>query len=519
MADTLDLFVPLDESEESLGPRVERALGWARGELGSARVVLRSLDARKGRPLGHRLRIVATRRGESGVLAPPSEPPPRWPAGRPAPKVVVVGSGPAGSWAALRLAEAGVPVTVLEQGKPVQPRRHDLALITRGTLNPSSNYCFGEGGAGTYSDGKLYTRSKDRGGVAAVIADLIRFGAPDEIAVEARPHVGSNRLPRVLAGLREHMATLGVTHRFGVSFEGLRTDGGRVRAVTLAGGDELAADVVVLAVGHSARPVYAWAAKAGIALERKSIAVGVRIEHPQHLIDELQYGPAAGHPKLPAALYELTAQACGRGVYSFCMCPGGWIVPAATEPEGVVVNGMSLSRRDSPYANAGLVVSVATEDFGPAADGPLAGVTLQRRMEQAAFRVGGGKFRAPAQRLDDFLAGRPSREVGTSSYRPGLAAADLAEVLPPFLVQAMREGLRALGARMPGFLLPEALLIGVETRTSAPVRLLRDQTTLRSLGLDGLFPCGEGAGYAGGIISAALDGVRVAERILASASA
>jgi uncharacterized FAD-dependent dehydrogenase len=519
MPETIDLFVPLDESEESLGPRVERALGWPRGELGSARVVLRSLDARKGRPLGHRLRIVAARRGESAERAPASSAPPRWPAGRPAPKVVVVGSGPAGSWAALRLAEAGVPVTVLEQGKPVQPRRRDLALITRGTLTPSSNYCFGEGGAGTYSDGKLYTRSKDRGGVAAVIADLIRFGAPDEIAVEARPHVGSNRLPRVLAGLREHMATLGVEHRFGASFESLRTAGGRVRAVTLVGGDELPADMVVLAVGHSARPVYDWAARSGVAIERKSIAVGVRIEHPQRVIDELQYGAAAGHPKLPAALYELTAQACGRGVYSFCMCPGGWIVPAATEPEGVVVNGMSLSRRDSPYANAGLVVSVAAEDFGPPGDGPLAGIELQRRLERAAYRVGGGGFRAPAQRLDDFLAGRPSREVGSSSYRPGLAPADLAEVLPPFVVQAMREGLRALGARMPGFLMPEALLIGVETRTSAPVRLLRDQTTLRSPGLEGLYPCGEGAGYAGGIISAALDGVRVAERILASASA
>ena len=433
---------------------------------------------------------------------------------------MVVGSGPAGSWAALRLAEAGVPVTVLEQGKPVQPRRRDLALITRGTLTPSSNYCFGEGGAGTYSDGKLYTRSKDRGGVAAVIADLIRFGAPDEIAVEARPHVGSNRLPQVLAGLREHMATLGVEHRFGASFEGLRTDGGRVRAVTLAGGDELPADLVVLAVGHSARPVYEWAARAGVAVERKSIAVGVRIEHPQRLIDELQYGAAAGHPKLPAALYELTAQACGRGVYSFCMCPGGWIVPAATEPEGVVVNGMSLSRRDSPYANAGLVVSVAAEDFGPAGDGPLAGVELQRRLERAAFRVGGGGFRAPAQRLDDFLAGRPSREVGSSSYRPGLAAADLGGG-----VAALRRAGDARGAaraRRPDAGLPVAG--GAAHRRRDPNQragpsAARSRRRLRSPGLDGLYPCGEGAGYAGGIISAALDGVRVAERILASASA
>jgi len=430
---------------------------------------------------------------------------------------VVVGSGPAGSWAALRLAEAGVAATVLEQGKPVQPRRRDLALITRGELTPGSNYCFGEGGAGTYSDGKLYTRSKDRAGVAEVIADLVRFGAPDEIAVEARPHVGSNRLPRVLSGLREHMATLGVQHRFGATFSGLREQGGRIRSVTLADGDELPADIVVLAVGHSARPVYAWAAAAGIAIERKGIAIGVRIEHPQRLIDELQYGAAASHPKLPAAFYELTAQACGRGVYSFCMCPGGWIVPAATEPDGVVVNGMSLSRRDSPYANAGLVVSISTEDFGPAAAGSLAGVELQRQIERAAFRVGGGGFRAPAQRLGDFLAGRASSEVGGSSYRPGLTATDLSAVLPPFVVEAMREGLRALGGRMPGFLMSDALLIGAETRTSAPVRLLRDPVTLQSPARAGLYPCGEGAGYAGGIISAALDGARVADRILESA--
>jgi hypothetical protein len=405
-------------------------------------------------------------------------------------------------------------VTVLEQGKPVQPRRRDLALITRGQLTPGSNYCFGEGGAGTYSDGKLYTRSKDRAGVAGVIADLVRFGAPDEIAVESRPHVGSNRLPRVLTGLREHMATLGVVHRFGATFSGLTVGGGRIRGVTLEDGDEIPADTVVLAVGHSARPVYAWAAAHDVALERKAIAVGVRIEHPQRLIDELQYGAAASHPKLPAAFYELTAQARGRGVYSFCMCPGGWIVPAATEPDGVVVNGMSLSRRDSPYANAGLVVSVAAEDFGPAAAGPLAGIDLQRQIERAAFRAGGGAFRAPAQRLGDFLAGRPSREVGGSSYRPGLAAGDLAAVLPPFVVEAMREGLRVLGARMPGFLLADALLIGAETRTSAPVRLLRDPLTLQSPSVPGLYPCGEGAGYAGGIISAALDGARVADRIL-----
>ncbi|HEY4394857.1 MAG TPA: hypothetical protein VGP64_12380, partial [Polyangia bacterium] len=402
-------------------------------------------------------------------------------------------------------------------GKPVQPRRRDLALITRGELSPSSNYCFGEGGAGTYSDGKLYARAKDRAGVAEVIADLVRFGAPAEIEVEARPHVGSNRLPRVLAGLRDHLAGLGVEYRFETAATGLDVASGRVRAVRVDGG-AIPADAVVLAVGHSARAVYTWAAASGVAVTRKPIAVGVRIEHPQPLIDRIQYGAAAGHPKLPPAFYELTAAAGERGVYSFCMCPGGWIVPAATEPDGVVVNGMSLSRRDSPYANAGLVVSIAAEDFGPAAAGPLAGVEFQRGIERATFRAGGGRFRAPAQRLDDFLAGRPSTSVGPTSYRPGLTPTDLGVVLPPFVVEALRAGLRQMGARLPAFLLPEALLIAAETRTSAPVRFLRDPETLVSPSAAGLYPCGEGAGYAGGIISAALDGARVADRVLALGS-
>jgi hypothetical protein len=515
MNETIDLFVPLAEIDEPLAPRIERALGWSRGEVGELRVVRRSLDARKGRPLGQRLRIAVARRGGSLGPVEPSRAPIRWPAGRAPPRVVVVGSGPAGSWAALRLAEAGLPVTILEQGKPVQPRRQDLARLTRGELAPESNYCFGEGGAGTYSDGKLYTRSKDRAGVAAVIADLVRFGAPSEIAADARPHVGSNRLPRVLVALRDHLTTLGVDYRFEVPATGLRADEGRVKAVRVPGG-EIPADVVVLAVGHSARAVYEWAVPAGIAVVRKPIAVGVRIEHPQRLIDEIQYGEAAGHPKLPPAFYELTTTAADRGVYSFCMCPGGWIVPAATELEGVVVNGMSLSRRDSPFANAGLVVSVGVDDFGPLAAGPLAGVALQRGIERKTFQAGGGRFRAPAQRLGDFLAGRPSGSLSASSYRPGLMSADLAAVLPPFIAEALREGLRRIGTRLPAFLLSDALLIAAETRTSAPVCFLRDPVSLVSPSLAGLYPCGEGAGYAGGIVSAALDGARVAERVLMS---
>jgi uncharacterized FAD-dependent dehydrogenase len=517
MSDIIDLFLPLEAVDEPIEPRLARALGWAAPSVGPWRLIRRSLDARKGRPLGYRLRVAVARAGQT--LAPveiSARQRPSWPAGTPVPRVVIVGAGPAGSWAALRLIEAGVPSTIVELGKPVQPRRRDLALANRGQLNPLSNYQFGEGGAGTYSDGKLYTRSKDRDGVAEVLRDLVRFGAPPEIEAEARPHVGSNRLPRVLTALREHLEAHGVSYRFQTAAAGLVIERGRVKALKLAGGDELPAEVVVLAVGHSARVVYGWAARAEVAIERKSIAVGVRIEHPQPLIDQLQYGAAAGHPRLPPAFYELTAEGAGRGVYSFCMCPGGWIVPAATEAGGVVVNGMSLSRRDSPFANAGLVVTVEAADFGPAAAGPLAGIEFQRAIEEAAASEGGGQLRAPAQRLADFLAQRPSGAVNASSYRPGLTPGDLRRVLPAPVTAALREGLQQIGTRLPGFLHPEALLIAAETRTSAPVRLPRDPVTLRSPSLDGLYPAGEGAGYAGGIISAALDGTRVAEAIVAT---
>jgi hypothetical protein len=519
MGTSVDLFIPIDESEagpDHLPRLAELALGWAAGSVGAVRVLRRSLDARKGRPLGFRLRCeVAKHAADLNPWPTHSRIPLAWPAGRAVPRVVVIGSGPAGSWAALRLAEAGVAATIVERGKPVQPRRTDLARLTRGDLDPSSNYCFGEGGAGTYSDGKLYTRSKDRSAVAEVLADLVRFGAPPSIEVEARPHVGSNQLPKVLSALRARLEDLGVTYRFSTEATGLRLDRGRVRAVKLTQGDEIAADIVVLAGGHSARSVYGWAHAQGLAMERKSFAVGVRIEHPQALINEIQYGDAAGHPRLPPAYYDLTSRGAERGVYSFCMCPGGWIVPAATEADGVVVNGMSLSKRDSPYANSGFVVTVDVGDTGPAAAGSLAGVAFQRAIERAAFRIGGGGFRAPAQRLTDFLGGRPSATLGESSYRPGLTPASLDGVFPGFVVAALREGLQSVGHRMRRFVHPDALLIAAETRTSSPVRLLRDTETLQSPGAAGLYPAGEGAGYAGGIVSAALDGARIAERILA----
>ena len=517
MSEIVDIFVPLEALGGSLKTLVAHALGWTESRIVEFRVVRRSLDARKQRQLGYRMQIEVADAGERLVSARSRLARPSWPVDVPVPRVVVVGSGPAGTWAALRLAEAGVASTILERGKPVGPRRADIASLHRGQLNPESNYCFGEGGAGTYSDGKLHTRCKDRAAVADVLADLVVLGAPSDIEIDVRPHIGSNRLPKLLVALRARLQELGVRYQFDCVFEGVREEQGRIRAVRTNVG-EIPADIVVLAPGHSARDVYRWAEAARLALQRKDIAVGVRIEHPQSVIDGLQYGRAAGHPLLPPAFYELRASGAGRSVYSFCMCPGGWIVPAATEAGGLVVNGMSLAKRNSPYANAALVVTVAGSDFGVDANGALAGIDFQRRIEEAAFERGGGGFRAPAERAVDFVARRRSDCLPESSYRPGVEHARLDDVFPGFITESLREGLSAIGRRLPGFIHEQALLVAAETRTSAPVRILRDPTTLESPALAGLYPAGEGAGYAGGIVSSALDGARVAAAIVRRAT-
>jgi uncharacterized FAD-dependent dehydrogenase len=517
MSKIVDVFVPLDAHERLLVDVVCEQLGIPSSDIGSVRLLRRSLDARKAHALGHRLKVEVFLKNEEAETSTAPAAQPCWPNSEPRPRVVIVGSGPAGSWAALRLAEANLPSTILERGKPVQPRRRDLAAVQRGRLDPDSNYCFGEGGAGTYSDGKLYTRTKDRAAVERVLADLVRLGAPEQIAVDSRPHVGSNRLPKVLSALRCCLEEKGVCYRFSSVLSRIAIRQGRIVGVQTTDGDELPADIVVVACGHSARDVYRWAADAGLAMERKGSAVGIRIEHPQPVIDRIQYGQAAGHPRLPPAFYQVSADTGDRGVYSFCMCPGGFIVPAATEPDGVVVNGMSLSRRDSRYANAAIVVTVRPEDYGDAALGPLAGIAFQRRIEQAAFAAGGGSFRAPAQRLVDFLAGRASTFLPASSYHPGIVSHPIDDLFPSFVTASLREGLAGIGQRLRGFLHQDAVLVAAETRTSAPVRILRDPTTLESLSLPGLYPVGEGAGYAGGIVSSAIDGARAAEAILARA--
>ena len=505
---TFDIFLPLGAPAGALEEHAAAVLHVA-PERVHVQVLRRSLDARRGRPLGFRLQVRCADEPLSPLALPtwPESPP------RPGLHVVVVGTGPAGTFAALRLTAAGARATLVELGRPVAERRRDVAgLLRDGRLDPTSNYCFGEGGAGTFSDGKLHTRTKDRAAVNAVLGALVRFGADPDILVDSRPHVGSNRLPRVLLALRAHLEAVGCEYRWSDPVVDLEIDAGRVVGVRLASGAVVASDAVVLACGHSARPLYEVLARRSVRLLAQGFAMGARIEHPQPLIDDMQYG-RHGRAGLPPAFYETTARAAGRGVYSFCMCPGGWIVPSSTEPEALCTNGMSLSKRGAPLANAAMVVTVTPDDFG---GDPQRGIELQRSVERAAFALGGGAHRAPAQRAADFVAGRVSADLPRTSYRPGVRPADLAEALPPFVTAALREGLRAIDRRLRGFLSRDAVLVGVETRTSAPLRVERDPETLASPTHPGLYPAGEGSGHAGGIVSSAIDGVRVAEAILRS---
>ena len=429
----------------------------------------------------------------------------------------------AGTFAALWLAEAGAKVTVVERGKAVQPRRHDLAqLVRKGALDTDSNYCFGEGGAGTFSDGKLYTRVKDREAVAEVLQILVEHGADGDIRVDSRPHVGSNKLPIILQGLRARLEGLGVEYRWSDPLADIVVDAsGRVGAARLRSGAEISCDALVLATGHSAREVYEMLDARGVALQAKPFAVGSRLEHPQPLIDRIQYGRDFGHPRLPAAFYHVTANVPAggreRGVYSFCMCPGGWIVDSSTEPGRLATNGMSLKRRDSPYANAAMVVTVEPSDcegFARRPNDPLAGIAFQRHWEERAFVAGGGGFVAVAQKLGDFLARRPTTVAGRSSYRPRVTGGSLDGTLPEFVLEALRRAVPAMDRTMRGFQSVEAQFVGIETRTSAPVRIVRDESTLASPSHPGLYPAAEGAGYAGGIVSAAIDGMKVARAIV-----
>jgi len=423
-------------------------------------------------------------------------------------RVVVVGAGPAGYFAALELLLHGICPVVLERGKDTLARRYDLRDLMRcGRVDPHSNYCFGEGGAGAYSDGKLYTRSDKRGDIGRVLGWLVEHGARPDILVDAHPHIGSDRLPEVVANLRATILRLGGEVHFSHHVTDLLLEGGRFRGAVVADGQVVRGDALILATGHSARDIYRMLVARGLHLEAKTFAMGVRVEHPQELIDAIQYRQRPRDPDLPAASYRVARE----GVYSFCMCPGGLIVPAATAPGEIVVNGMSMSGRNSRWANSGLVTEVTAQDLaGHAAFGPLAGMEFQAAVERAAFAANqDGSQRAPAQRLPDFLEGRESVDLPPCSYHPGLVARSLGEILPPRLGEALRRGLALVAGSMRGFLTREAVAVAVESRTSSPVRIPRT-SKLHHAQYPNVFPCGEGAGYAGGIVSAALDGQRVA---------
>ncbi|MEO0321518.1 MAG: FAD-dependent oxidoreductase [Myxococcota bacterium] len=479
------------------------------------RLLRRSVDARRGR-----VRIAARVELDLGEgLAPRPSAPPALPTLTGAPEVLIVGAGPTGLFCAWELAQRGIRSTLLERGKAVRPRRRDLAALTRrGDLNPESNYSFGEGGAGTFSDGKLYTRAKKRGDTLRVLDAFVAYGAAEAIRVDARPHIGTNKLPGVIGAMRAHLESAGVEVAFETRATGIEVEGGRARGLRLADGTTLRARAIVAAPGHSARDVQRFVAAAGAEVRFKPFALGVRVEHRQAFVDALQFGELAGHPALGAAAYRLTLQAGGAGVFSFCMCPGGFICPAATDRGMQVVNGWSPSKRSGRFANSGFVTEVGPGQlaaFGLDASDPFAGVALQQRLEAAAYEAGGGAYVAPAQRLADFAAGRRSGALPESSYPRPLESARLDTLLGP-LAGPLRAALGRLEGRMPGFTKGEdAVALGVESRTSSPVRMSRDPERLEARGLAGLYPAGEGAGYAGGIMSAALDGIRVARAIAA----
>ena len=433
-------------------------------------------------------------------------------------EVIVVGAGPAGLFAALQLIELGLKPIVIERGKDIRGRRRDLkAINVDHIVNEDSNYCFGEGGAGTYSDGKLYTRSKKRGDIDRILKLLVAFGATPDILVDAHPHIGTNKLPQIIQDIREKIIEFGGQVLFETRMTDIIVKSNHVQGIVTQNGDRILANNIILATGHSARDVFELLHKKQIFIEAKPFALGVRAEHPQSLIDQIQYSCDYRGEHLPPAPYSIVKQVNGRGMYSFCMCPGGVIAPCATSPGEVVTNGWSPSKRDQATANSGIVIELKLEDFAPYKKfGALAGLEFQKNIEKKAWHLAGNTQKVPAQRMVDFTQNKVSSSIPKTSYVPGTTSVEMGEVFPGFLSQILREGFSEFGKLMKGYLTNEAILHAPESRTSSPVRIPRDETTLEHLQIKGLYPCGEGAGYAGGIISAAIDGEKCAQKVALS---
>ena len=512
----VDIILPLEQSEDTEAQKaaVAAKLNTKISQIVELRLRKHSIDARQRK-------IKVQLRFEVGVvkpLAPEPELQPKYPTVSPdAKNVIIVGCGPAGLFAALRCLELGLKPMILERGKDASSRRFDLGpILKEGRVIEDSNYCFGEGGAGTFSDGKLYTRATKRGPVRTIYETLVAHGAPERILIDAHPHIGSNLLPKVVMAMRESIRNAGGEVHFNTKVESLIIHEQKMAGVSTTDGREFLSGQVILATGHSARDIYEQLHTQKVQLEQTPFAVGVRIEHPQAQIDSLQYHTPLGQERpalLPAASYRLATKIDNRGVHSFCMCPGGFIVPAATENDEVVVNGMSLARRDSPFANSGMVVTVEPEDTAPffSEHGVLAGMAFQKVLERSAKQHGGGGQVAPGQRITDFLAGKDSSDLPKTSYFPGIIPSRIDKILPEWITSRLRRGLDIFGKQMRGYITEECNLIGFETRTSSPIRIPRDKWTFQHPEISGLYPCGEGAGFAGGIVSAALDGMRCAE--------
>lgn len=514
MAQDIQIIVsPKEASDQKYYlPLVARRAGVKEQDIAFARIIRRSIDAR-GRSIKVNLTVQVFTDNEGA----PDEVCFEYGDVSRGTQVVVVGAGPAGLFASLKLIEAGYKPVIIERGKDVSARKYDIAQINRnGDINPDSNYAFGEGGAGAYSDGKLFTRSKKRGNFRKALEVLKFHGADESVLYDAHPHIGTDRLPRVISNIRNTILASGGEILFNTRVLDFLIKDGRITGVSDTAGNRIDAAAVILATGHSARDIYEILHRNNILLEAKPFAMGVRIEHPQKLIDSIQYHMPDRGEYLPPAAYSLVSQIGGRGVYSFCMCPGGFIVPAMTNPGESVVNGMSPSLRNSKYANSGIVTEVRMEDFASLIPehGVLAGLRFQEWLERLAFENGGGRQVVPGQRVADFVAGRSSSALGSTSYVPGAAPSDMHKWMPGFVSSALRGGIEGFGRKMRGFVTNEAMVLGVESRTSSPVRIPRDPETLMHPQVEGLYPCAEGAGYAGGIISAAIDGERCAEMII-----